>query len=111
MNIDTNIRAGQYVGLSGDLTRRHALGDLRIILYGAYDAFGLIGPEHNGVAVLCESPKRCVILDGHYQEGTGYFGPSQRQRAEFARIVALDDAALESFIRAHPRNRFTGGNA
>jgi len=50
----------------------------RIITYQAYNAFGLIGPEFNGVAVLDEDQKQ-VLCDNIEREQTGYFGVSAAQ--------------------------------
>lgn len=87
-----------------DATRTFYGKTLRIVLYGAYNALGLIGPEMNGIAILDEDA-RCVVLDGHLQEDTGYFGPSRRQVLEYSRIIGMTDADLEEFIANHPRTR------
>lgn len=110
MTLDMTKRAGQYVGIAGDFTRTAGPVTYRVILYGAYDAFGLIGPEHNGIAIVTEAPSRCVVLDEHCCESTGYYGPSARQVAEFARLRDMADTELAAFIRQHPRNRFLRGD-
>ena len=50
----------------------------RLLLYGAYNACGLIGSEYNGVAVLDEYARN-VVADNIAQESSGYFGPSVKQ--------------------------------
>lgn len=95
-------KVGQYEMVSRDQTRGFRGRTLRVILYGAYNALGLIGPEDNGIAILDETRKR-MILDGHQKEETGYFGPSKSQVEEFVRIMAMDDDQLEEFIENHPR--------
>jgi hypothetical protein len=95
---------GQYEMVSRDLTRTCGNRTLRIVLYGAYNALGLIGPEGNGIAILDED-ERNVILDEHCKEDTGYFGPSRRQILEYARIMDMTDEQLEDFIMEHPRTR------
>jgi hypothetical protein len=37
------------------------IGNLAILTYGAYNAFGLIGPEKGGVAVVREEPGKDVL--------------------------------------------------
>jgi len=95
---------GQYEMVSRDTTRTCAGRKIRIVLYGAYNALGLVGPEMNGIAILDEDARR-VILDGHYQEDTGYFGPSRKQLIEYSRIADMSDSDIEEFIANHPRAR------
>lgn len=59
------------------------IGDLAILAYGAYNAFGLIGPEKGGVAVVTEAPEKNVIA-------TKDIPYDQAARArEFRQIVKL----------------------
>ena len=44
--------AGQYTMVSRDHKVKFGDRTFRVVLYGAYNAFGLIGPEKNGIAVL-----------------------------------------------------------
>lgn len=74
MSILSNPRVGPYMGVSHDVTR----GRYRLMVYGAYNAFGLIGSEHNGIAVL-DNQDMCVVADRLFQQDSGYYGPSQRQ--------------------------------
>lgn len=74
-----------------------------VVIAAAYDA-GIIGPEHNGIAVLDEDATS-VLLDQHLCESTGYFGPSERQKAEFMRIKAMDWAQFSEFCRTNKRFR------
>ncbi len=41
--------------------RHETRGDLGVIAFGAYNAFGLIGPEKGGVAVVLEKPNKAVL--------------------------------------------------
>lgn len=75
-----------------------------LVLYGAFDAYGLIGPECNGIAVLSVDDGQ-VVLDEHYKETTGYFGPSERQKEEFDRLMGLGAEEFIRFCRTHPRTR------
>lgn len=72
----------------------------------AYNAMGLIGPEHNGLFILDDTAKQ-VVMDRHCEESSGYFGPSKRQITEHARVMALSDADFIAFIKASPRYRGT----
>jgi hypothetical protein len=66
-----------------------------IIGYGAYNAFGLIGTEKNGIAI-CSIDDKCVITD---EIAIGHVGAcgTDAQRAEFKRLVECGD---EDFKRA-----------
>jgi len=41
--------------------RHERIGDLGVLAFGAYNAFGLIGSEKGGVAVVFEHPERAVL--------------------------------------------------
>lgn len=41
--------------------RHETFGDLGVISFGAYNAFGLIGSEKGGVAVVLEKPHKAVL--------------------------------------------------
>lgn len=81
---------------------------IHIMLYGAYNALGLIGPEYNGIAILNDTHK-AVVLDGEAAEDYGWYpgygSPTHEQVAAFNSIAVMDEAALVDFIRAHPRYR------
>lgn len=98
-------RIGQYHYADGALARRTVDGtDYVIVIAGAYNASGLIGSEHNGIAILDDTAKR-VVLDRHAPEPSGYSGPSATQRIVFERLQEIDDAAFKRFIAEHPRAR------
>lgn len=79
---------------------RRKIGDINFVIgkSTAYNARGLIGPEHNGIFVLNET-QRCVVIDRHLQCQSGYFGASQEQRAEFDRITKMSDKEFLKFVR------------
>lgn len=77
----------------------------RVGIAGAYNAFGLIGPEHNGIFVLDDTHKR-VVLDRDTEESSGYYGPSPRQWARLKEVMEMTDAQFRDFIFTHPRSRF-----
>lgn len=95
---------GQYTMVSRDETLKFGNRTFRVVLYGAYNAMGLIGTERNGIAVLDEDRKQ-VVLDGHLQEDTGAYGPSDRQMVELRRICRMDSAGFLEFCNSHPMSR------
>lgn len=98
-------RVGQYLHADG-AARRYKIGkDIYIIgIAGACDAFGLIGPEYNGIFILNDT-RKAVVLDRHCEQQSGYFGPSKEQWAEFKRIAELPAAAFRQFCTNNPRFR------
>lgn len=78
----------------------------RIIVYGAFNAYGLIGSEHNGVAVLDEDQMQ-VLCDDIAKDISGYFGPSDRQwgTAEWLTEKATWEE-FQSLINSHPKRRY-----
>jgi hypothetical protein len=98
-------RIGQYHYADGALARRTVQGiDYIIGIAGAYNAYGLIGSEYNGIFILDDTNKR-VVLDRDTPEPSGYHGPSAAQKARFDEIVGLSNKAFLSLILAHPRSR------
>lgn len=95
-----------YMGVSLDQVKKFENGrSFRFLVYGAYNAMGLIGSECNGVAILDED-RRKVICDEIAKEDTGYFGPSDDQVAEFTRLTTLSFEGLKEFVNQHPRTRY-----
>jgi len=98
--LGSNKQVGPYMGVVEDSIKTFRDGrNFRVLLYGAYNAMGLIGCEHNGIAILDEDNKR-VVTDRIGGIDTGYFGPSQFQRDEFARVIALDDEAFVILVNS-----------
>lgn len=91
--IETYPRVGQYMGVSRDTS----VGRLRIILYAALNANGLIGPEFNGIAVLDEKDKQ-VVCDGINRESSGYFGPSTAQTTMWESLVKMAKDKPTTFL-------------
>lgn len=98
------ISVGQYTMVFRDETLRFGKRSFRVILYGAYNAGGLIGTENNGIAVLDED-RRQVVLDGHCPQETGAFGPSDPQMIEWRRICRMDALEFAEFCNSHPSLR------
>ena len=103
--IDLSSREGQYVGVCMTTDRNFGNRTFRVVLYGALNACGLIGSEHNGVAIL-DMGKVHVLLDEHARESSGYFGPSAAQIKAFGEIVKMDEKQFIAFCNAHPRSRY-----
>ena len=98
-------RIGNYHYADGALRRLQIGGNSYVIgIAGAYNAYGLIGPEHNGIFILDEDNK-CVVLDRHCEIGSGYYGPSREQQVELNRICDLETPSFRNFIRNHARSR------
>lgn len=71
------------------------IGDLAVLAYGAYNAFGLIGPEKGGVAVVLEEPQKSVLATKDLP-----YDPLSRAQ-EWKRIVGM----LSSPKEWSPRGR------
>lgn len=86
--------------------RRRKVGrtEYLIGIAGAYNAFGLIGPEHNGIFVLDDTNK-AVVLDRDIPETSGYFGPSKRQWERLAHYCKCSEADFLDLINTNPRSR------
>ena len=98
-------RIGQYLYADGAMRRRRIKGTEYIVgIAGAYDAFGLIGPEHNGLFILDDTNKR-VLTDQIAPESSGYFGPSKAQWAELKHAMELPPEAFIEYVETSPRFR------
>jgi len=102
-----NHRVGPYLHAEG--MRKDLVFDggrtFTVVMAGAYDAGGLIGPEHNGLVVI-DADNANVVLDGHMREGSGYHGPSLRQKAEFVRVAGITDwKSFTAYLRSNPSYR------
>jgi hypothetical protein len=104
MNILELKRVGQFMGVQEDKTLTFGERNFRIILYGAYNAHGLIGPECNGIAVLDEDNK-CVVLDEEAKQDTGYYGASERQKQRFKEVIEMTWDVFKTWVAEHPRAR------
>lgn len=76
----------------------------RVFTYQAYNAYGLIGSEFNGIAIA-DDDARELICDGINCQDTGYFGVSQSQLDEFERIVSLSWKQFRDFVNSQPNLR------
>ena len=106
--ISSRPQYGPFMGVQLDKPIEFKKGKrkFRVIVYAAYNAFGLIGPESNGVAILDDDNKK-VVCDEIAKETSGYFGASQRQLATAESICKLSWKEFQSFVNANPRLRFS----
>jgi len=95
-----------YMGVEHETKITYSKRTFHVFTYQAYNALGLIGSEHNGVAI-CDVDQRKVLCDEIAKESTGYFGTSKAQVAEFARIIGMNWEAFRAFINSHPRARYS----
>jgi hypothetical protein len=71
----------------------------RIVLYGAYNAMGLIGTECNGIVVMEETATTMdTIVDEIAKESTGAFGASHRQDEMFNTLMTADEATFRHLV-------------
>jgi len=70
----------------------------------AFDAYGLIGPEHNGIFVLDDTHKE-VVLDRHSESIAFRTAPTTTQLDEFKRIMKMNQDEFIIFIQQNPRSR------
>lgn len=103
-------RVGPFRGVQFDKQVTFVLPDeskrtFRVLTYQAYDAFGLVGSECNGIAVLDEDNKS-VLCDEIGKQQTGWFGASQTQLDMAEGILNWDWVEFQEFINSHQRNRY-----
>jgi len=96
---------GPFMYADGALRRRTVDGvDYLVGIAGAYNAFGLIGTERNGLFVLDDTHKR-VLLDEHMPKAYGGHGPTQNQWSELGKLMRMPGEAFLAFIATNPRYR------
>lgn len=105
-NVMSLKNVGPYMGVSHDVTRSDNGGTYRFIVYGAYNAYGLIGSEMNGIAVLDEN-KKSVLCDLIAREDSGYFGPSENQLKTLVDLVSMPFNKFREFINNNPHSRYS----
>ena len=100
-------QVGPYMGIQFDAILNFGNDKVfRVLISQAYNAFGLIGPEHNGIVVLDEN-KTSVLLDRHLEQSTGYFGAS-KQQIDFVRsLLTMTWKDFKAFVNSNPRARYS----
>lgn len=95
-----------YMYISRDQVKTLADGrKYRLIIYGAYNALGLIGTEKNGIAVLDEQAM-LILCDGIAPARSGYDTPHPEQLAVFNNLLLLNDADFCDYVNGCERSRF-----
>lgn len=92
---------GPYMYVTADTCR---LDGHRLVMYGALNAFGLIGSEHNGIAVLDEiNKKRLADNLGRAHSGwyPGFGGPSPSLLAFYDTLLKMSTQSLLNLIEDH----------
>lgn len=103
INLQNNI--GPYTGVSANKKRTFENGrTFRIIIYGAYNALGLIGSECNGIAILDED-NRTVVCDEIAKTISGWCGPSAEQTKTFSQFQKIGWEKFQETVNKHPRTR------
>lgn len=102
MSIQSLPSLGPYTWVSADTTR----GRYRLAVYGAFNAFGLIGSEHNGIVVL-DNVDMCVVADRLFEQDSGYFGPSSGQMKALQTMLTCSPREFCNIINSSGRNRHT----
>ena len=97
---------GPYTYVSHDSKRKFENGrTFRVLIAGAFNAMGLIGSESNGIVILDEDKKR-VLADEIMRQGTGWFGPSQKQLDVFEAIQTMPWTHFQALVNNSGRNRY-----
>lgn len=108
------MRLGQYESSTVQYHRRLTVDGKRhtfaIFNYGAKNAFGLIGTEYNGVAIVNETTKR-VVLDGEAPQPSGWYygtgGNPTPSAIRAADIQLMNAKEFRAFIVSHRNYRGT----
>ena len=88
---------GPYMGVEAMQTR----GNLRFVMYNAFNTYGLIGTEYNGIAVLNDRLMDVVT------DNMGIGQSTQAKKALFELLTTADPATVVSLINDSARNRYT----
>lgn len=104
ISTEANHTIGPYERVKRDSVRLVHGDAYRLILYGAYNARGLVGAEHNGIAVLQESPP-AVIADKVACDDTGTQTPTAAQIAQYEEMRTCDDEKFRAIVNATERLR------
>ncbi len=99
-------RIGNYHYADGALRRRTVNGvDYIVGIAGAYNAFGLIGTEQNGIFILDDTNKAVVLDRDTESRNGGYNGPSQAQWDRLEQLMTCPAKAFYTELLTNPRSR------
>lgn len=97
-------REGPYRYIWARASRQVGTKKVHVIIYGAYDAYGLVGSECNGLVILNETDMQ-VVADEIDRQDSGWFGASPEQVETFTRLLSCSAEEFLEFAREHPRYR------
>lgn len=95
---------GAYMGIRRQGTRTVNGTTFIVAIYGAYNAMGLVGSEHNGIVVLNDTDKY-VVTDKIGCASSGWYGETATQVQMFTFMMALDDVNFLDVLRKSERFR------
>mgnify|MGYP003605022521 CR=1 FL=1 len=100
---------GPFMGVVADKLRLFPNGrTFRVLIYQAYNAFGLIGTEKNGIAILDED-NRAVICDELARTMSGLSVPTRAQTELFQHLTdsekGMSFEAVAELVNASDRAR------
>jgi hypothetical protein len=103
-------KVGPFEWVVRDHVRKFHNGrSFRVILYGAYNAMGLIGSEYNGIAILDEDQKQ--VLADNIGRGSSFYGtsdgPSDAQKAKYEQVLKLSWEDFRTLVNTSGRNRYS----
>lgn len=92
-------RIGNYMGVRDQFDREINGVRFTVFIYGAYNAFGLIGSECNGIGVVNQTAM-CVVTDNVHRASSGWFGATLQQTTAFHQVRVLGDVDFLAWIEA-----------
>jgi len=105
----TSKNIGPYIGVQYDkivaFDTPTGKRKFRFLIYQAYNAFGLIGSERNGVAILDED-KKSVICDEICKQNSGWMGVSPNQVKMAEGLIGMDWENFKFFVNSNPRTKY-----
>ena len=97
---------GPFERVTDDKIREVGREKYRILLYGAYNAMGLVGSESNGIAVLSEDRSN-VVCDELCCEPEKGSGATENQTETFNKLLNCSESEFRSIVNECPRSRYT----
>jgi hypothetical protein len=102
-------KVGPYESVYGDSLRNYngELGRFRVFMSGAYNAYGLIGSECNGIVVLDNKEMRVLCDQIRRSDHSAYGQPPGVTLKEMHKaMLEWPDATFCDFINGHARARY-----
>ena len=95
-----------YMGVQYDVQIAFAKDKVfRLATYQAYNAFGLIGSECNGI-VMFDDVRKQVVFDESCRIPTGWFGASTMAFEAIDRLCKMDWESFQQSVNCHARLRY-----